>query len=96
MGGAPVEAIPFLARADQCLQFLSFPARPPSLLGKWCLLRTEGITYYAIAKRLDAEGLTPRKAAKWSSTGVRQILNRTLTPQVTAASLWASLLAVVD
>jgi Recombinase len=39
-------------------------------------LRAEGLTCYAIAKRLDANGLKPRKAAKWAANVVSQILER--------------------
>jgi DNA invertase Pin-like site-specific DNA recombinase len=41
-------------------------------------LRDSGLTCYAVAKALDAEGLKPRKAAKWAPNAVQRILNREL------------------
>jgi hypothetical protein len=39
-------------------------------------LQGAGLTCCRIAKVLDAEGLKPRKAAKWSPNGVAKILDR--------------------
>jgi DNA invertase Pin-like site-specific DNA recombinase len=56
----------------------SDPRRPEEVatLTRMRELRDSGLTYYAVAKRLDAEGLKPRKAAQWSPNGVQQILTR--------------------
>ena len=39
-------------------------------------LRAEGKPYRAIAERLDAEGLKPRRAAAWSAMSVRAVVQR--------------------
>jgi site-specific DNA recombinase len=54
------------------------PRKPEEVatLARMRQLRGEGLTCYAIAKRLDAEGLRPRKAEKWSPNGVQKILER--------------------
>jgi len=45
-------------------------------LSKIMELRSVGQSYRAIAERLDAEGLRPRRAANWSSMAVRNIVTR--------------------
>jgi DNA invertase Pin-like site-specific DNA recombinase len=57
------------------------PRRPGEVatLARMRQLKVEGLTCYGIAKRLDAEGLKPRKAEKWSPNGVQQILERVVT-----------------
>jgi hypothetical protein len=54
------------------------PNRPEEVatLARMRQLRSAGLTCYRIAKVLDAEGLRPRKAAKWSPNGVQKILER--------------------
>lgn len=39
-------------------------------------LRAEGLSYAQVARRLDAEGLHPRRARRWSSASVRNIALR--------------------
>jgi site-specific DNA recombinase len=39
-------------------------------------LRSEGLTYRAIAAELDSRNIPAKEAAKWSHAAVRQILNR--------------------
>jgi len=59
--------------------FYSTDPRKPeeaATLARMRALRAEGLTCYAIAKQLDAEGLKPRKAVKWSPNGVQKILER--------------------
>jgi hypothetical protein len=53
------------------------PRRPDEVatLARMRELRAEGLSCYAIAKRLSVEGLNPRKAAKWSRNGVAKILD---------------------
>jgi len=56
------------------------PRRPEevAILKRMRELKESGLTYYAVARRLDAEGLKPRKAARWAPNGVQQILERVL------------------
>jgi DNA invertase Pin-like site-specific DNA recombinase len=56
------------------------PRRPDEVatLARMRQLRADGLSCYAIAKRLSVEGLKPRKAAKWSPNGVAKILDRVL------------------
>jgi hypothetical protein len=54
------------------------PSKPEELvtLARMRQLRDAGLTCYRICKVLDAEGLKPRKAAKWAPNAVNQILER--------------------
>jgi DNA invertase Pin-like site-specific DNA recombinase len=63
------------------------PSRPEEVatLTRMRQLRAEGLTCYAIAKRLDVEGLKPRKAAKWAPNAVDKILTRVLNSTATQA-----------
>jgi site-specific DNA recombinase len=56
------------------------PRRPEevTVLARMRALRAEGATCYAIAKRLNTEGLKPRKAANWSPNVVSEILDRVI------------------
>jgi site-specific DNA recombinase len=56
------------------------PRRPEevAILARMRELKAEGLTCYAIAKKLDAEGMRPRNAARWSPNGVQKILERVL------------------
>jgi DNA invertase Pin-like site-specific DNA recombinase len=56
------------------------PRRPEEVatLARMRQLRADGLSCYAIAKRLSVEGLNPRKAAKWSRNGIAKILERVL------------------
>jgi site-specific DNA recombinase len=56
------------------------PRRPDEVatLKRMRELRESGLTFYGVAKRLDAEGLKPRTAEKWTVRGVQKILERVL------------------
>lgn len=42
-------------------------------------LRAQGLSYRAVGERLDGEGLTPRRAARWSAMSVRSVAQRAAT-----------------
>jgi len=75
-GLSPVGPAPFgYRRDDQALGGLAVDPDRAAIVKRIFTWAADGVPFKSIARRLDTQGIPPRRGTRWSRTGVRHIVN---------------------